>query len=71
MLTGALDEDDGVVRRDDVVVAWRGPADVVGGAVVFGLSGWCSGCRRVAHSAVTSVTAALALDSSTIALLPA
>jgi hypothetical protein len=41
------------------------------GPVVFGLSRWWSGCRRDAYSAVTSATAALALDWSTIALLAA
>ena len=39
--------------------------------LVFVVSRWWSGCRRDAHSAVTSATAALALDSSTIALLAA
>jgi hypothetical protein len=32
LLTDALDEDVGVVRGDDGVVAWRSPAGVAGGA---------------------------------------
>jgi hypothetical protein len=70
LLNGVLDEDDGVTCDDDVCGMTR-PRRLVAGAVVFGLSGSCSGCRRGAHSAVTSATAALALDSSTIALLSA
>jgi hypothetical protein len=44
------------------------PAGNAGGAVVFALSRWCS-TGRGAHSAVTSVTAARALDSLTMGLV--
>ena len=70
LLIGAQDEDDGVTDHEDVLLAWKGPADVVGGALIFVVSGWWSGGRLV-HSAVTSEMAARALDSSTMVLLVA
>jgi hypothetical protein len=48
----------------------KAPPTWSAGPGVFGVSRWCSGRRRV-QSAVTSATAALALDSSTMALLAA
>jgi len=71
VLRGAQDQDDGVTDHADVLQVWRGPAGVVGGALVFVVPRWWSGCRGGVHSAVTSVTAARALDSSTMALLVA
>lgn len=68
MLTAASGEDEGVVFGDDVEWCVEGPAGGVGGALVVGVSWWWSGCR---HSVVTSVMAARAEDSSTMALLVA
>ena len=65
MLTVASGEDEGVMVGDDVEWCVEGPAGGFGGALVFGVSWWCSGCRQ---SVVTSVMAARVEDSSTMAL---
>ena len=65
VLTVASGEDEGVMVGDDVEWCVEGPAGGFGGALVFTVSWWWSGCR---HSVVTSVMAARVEDSSTMAL---
>ena len=71
VLTGVWREHDGVVDRDAVGVASPGPAGDRRRGLVVVVSFCSSGCHGGAHSAVTSATAARALDSSTMFLSPA
>lgn len=65
LLTVTSGEDEGVMFGDDVEWCVEGPAGGFGGALLFMVSWWWSGCR---HSVVTSVMAARVEDSSTMAL---
>jgi len=65
LLTVASGEDGGVMFGGDVEWCVEGPAGGFGGALLFRVSWWWSGCRQ---SVVTSVMAARVEDSSTMAL---